>query len=98
MGLLQEAIMSLAALATVLLQALLDALFPSRETSWQRAERLQQDLNRYQGRDRAKRLEKELLLQRRKYEAVVSMLTRAQDENKRMEKVNIAAQVCNYQA
>ncbi|CAL8462014.1 g1545 [Coccomyxa elongata] len=93
MGLLQEAIMSLAALATVLLQALLDALFPSRETSWQRAERLQQDLNRYQGRDRATRLEKELLLQRRKYEAVVSMLTRAQDENKRMEKANSAAQV-----
>ncbi|BDA41265.1 hypothetical protein COCOBI_02-0450 [Coccomyxa sp. Obi] len=92
MGVLQDAIMSLAALATVLLQALLDALFPSRETSWQRAERLQQDLNRYQGRDRAKRLEKELLLQRRKYEAVVSMLNRAQDENKRMEKASSAAQ------
>ena len=93
MGLLQETMMSVAALVAVLLQALLDAFMPGRESDKQRAERLQQDLSRYQGRDRAKRLEKELLLQRRKYEAVVSMFTRAKDELQRMEKTNSAAQV-----
>ncbi|EIE25028.1 hypothetical protein COCSUDRAFT_46564 [Coccomyxa subellipsoidea C-169] len=85
--------MSVAALVAVLLQALLDAFMPGRESDKQRAERLQQDLSRYQGRDRAKRLEKELLLQRRKYEAVVSMFTRAKDELQRMVKTSSAAQV-----
>ncbi|KAK9908816.1 hypothetical protein WJX75_003276 [Coccomyxa subellipsoidea] len=63
-----------------------------RESNRQRAERLQQDLNRYHGRDRAKRLEKELLLQRRKYDALVSMFTRAKDELQRMEKSSNSAQ------
>jgi hypothetical protein len=92
MGLLQETLLSLVALATVLLQALLDAFMPGRESNRQRAERLQQDLNRYHGRDRAKRLEKELLLQRRKYDALVSMFTRAKDELQRMEKSSNSAQ------
>lgn len=93
MGIVRDLIMSLAALATVLLQALLDAFMPGRETDRQRAERLQQDVNRYHGRDRAKRLEKELLLQRRKYEALVTMFARARDEVQRMERASNAAEV-----
>jgi hypothetical protein len=81
----------MAALLLALLQALLVAVFGKADGK--EMDRLHHDLSRYQSKDRAKRLEKELMLQRRKYEAVVTLFIRLQEELKRVEKANESHQV-----
>lgn len=94
MRLVEDTVICIAALVAALLQALFQAVFGSKCPSPDRKlERLQRDLQRYEGKDRSERLKKELLIQRHKYDSVVIMYSRLQEEVKRLEKSHEVHQV-----